>query len=153
MIKNNNKKRAQNTIVFGIEKHRTLIFSSLAMIRITALARAEIEDILDKHGMQLLALAHAYQIGWLKKKCEITVATELTPDRVIDMLKVAKLCDAPRLYQQCMKLIAKEFAEVQRSDGWQFLRRYDPALELEILQTIEDTNQVCCQLISSNDVL
>ncbi|KAF3337984.1 BTB/POZ and TAZ domain-containing protein 2-like isoform X1 [Carex littledalei] len=109
--------------------------------RITALATAEMEDILDKHGMQLLALSHAYQIGWLKKKCEITVATELTPDRVIDVLKVAKLCNAPRLYQQCMKLIAKEFAEVQRSDGWQFLRQYDPALELEILQIIKDTNQ------------
>lgn len=118
------------------------------MIRTTALVTASIEDTLEKHDMQLLALSHVYKIGWLKKKCESTVATGLTPDRVIDVLKVSKMCDAPRLYQQCMKLIVKEFAEVQRSEGWQFLRQYDPALELEILEILEETEQVCRQFIS-----
>jgi hypothetical protein len=120
----------------------------LTIIRITAPATTVIEDVVEKHGMQLLALSHAYQIGWLKKKCEIAIATELTPDRVIDVLKASKMCDAPRLYQQCMKLIIKEYGEVQKSDGWQFLRRYDPVLELEILENLEETDQVCCKIVS-----
>ncbi|KAJ4814427.1 BTB and TAZ domain protein 2 [Rhynchospora pubera] len=113
----------------------------LYFTRISTVKAMMIEDILEKHGMQILALGHAYQIGWLKKQCEIIIATELTPDRVIDVLKIAKLCDAPRLYQQCVKIIVKEFEEVQRSDGWQFLRRYDPKLELEILEFLEDIDQ------------
>lgn len=39
------------------------------------------------HGPQLLALAHAYYTGWLKRTAEDAVSAWLTPDCAVDMLK------------------------------------------------------------------
>uniref|UniRef100_A0ACD5URR5 Uncharacterized protein n=1 Tax=Avena sativa TaxID=4498 RepID=A0ACD5URR5_AVESA len=101
----------------------------------------EEEEVVGAHGAQLLALAHAYRVGWLKRAAEAAVSARLTPDRAVDMLKLARLCDAPRLYLQCARLAAKDFAAVELSDGWRFARRHDAALELELLKLMEDADQ------------
>uniref|UniRef100_A0A0E0DFB4 BTB domain-containing protein n=1 Tax=Oryza meridionalis TaxID=40149 RepID=A0A0E0DFB4_9ORYZ len=101
----------------------------------------EDEEVVTAHGPQLLALSHAYRIGWLKRAAEASVTARLTPEHAVDMLKLARLCDAPRLYLRCARLAAKDFAAVERSDGWRFARRHDAALELEILQLLEDADQ------------
>jgi hypothetical protein len=98
------------------------------------------EELVAAHGPQLLALAHAYRVGWLKRAAEASVSARLTADRAVDMLKLARLCDAPRLYTRCARLAAKDFAAVEASDGWRFARRHDPALELELLQLLEDAD-------------
>ncbi|XP_020111134.1 BTB/POZ and TAZ domain-containing protein 2-like [Ananas comosus] len=99
------------------------------------------EEAMERHGVQLLALAHKYRVGWLKRASEAGVAARLTPERVADALKIAKLCDAPRLFHRCLRLAAKDFSAVQTSDGWRFVRRHDPALELEFLQLLQDAQQ------------
>ncbi|KAL6838899.1 hypothetical protein ACP4OV_031335 [Aristida adscensionis] len=101
----------------------------------------EEEQVLGAHGPQLLVLAHAYRVGWLKRAAEAAVAARLTADRAVDMLKLARLCDAPRLYLRCARLASKDFAAVERSDGWRFACRHDPALELELLTLLEDADQ------------
>uniref|UniRef100_A0A0E0KS04 BTB domain-containing protein n=1 Tax=Oryza punctata TaxID=4537 RepID=A0A0E0KS04_ORYPU len=101
----------------------------------------EDEEVVTVHGPQLLALSHAYRIAWLKRAAEASVTARLTPEHAVDMLKLARLCDAPRLYLRCARLAAKDFAAVERSDGWRFARRHDAALELEILQLLEDADQ------------
>jgi hypothetical protein len=112
------------------------------MFRMVTLS-LEIEDVMDQHCLQLLAMSHKYRVPWLKRRCEAAVAVQLTPDKAIDVLKLAKLCNAPRLYQQCVQLVAKDFLAVQESDGWKFVQRHDMALELEILQFLEDSDKVC----------
>ncbi|CAM0904137.1 unnamed protein product [Alopecurus aequalis] len=99
------------------------------------------EEVVGAHGPQLLALAHAYRVGWLKQAAEASVSARLTPDRVVDMLKLARLCDAPRLYLRCARLADKEFAAIELSEGWRFARRHDAALELELLKLMEVADQ------------
>ncbi|KAG1331376.1 BTB/POZ and TAZ domain-containing protein 2 [Cocos nucifera] len=107
----------------------------------SALSSREGEEAMEKYGMHLLVLSHAYQVKWLKRRCEGGVAARLRVEVVVDVLKLAKLCDAPRLYQRCMRLVAKDFASVIQSEGWCFIRRHDPLLEKEILHFIEDADQ------------
>ncbi|KAE8811421.1 Histone acetyltransferase HAC5 [Hordeum vulgare] len=101
----------------------------------------EEEELVGAHGTQLLALAHAYRVGWLKLAAEAAVSARLTPERAVDMLKLARLCDARRLYLRCARLAAKDFSAVERSDGWRFARRHDAALQLELLRLLEDADQ------------
>ncbi|VAH48853.1 unnamed protein product [Triticum turgidum subsp. durum] len=61
----------------------------------------EEEELVGAHGAQLLTLAHAYRVGWLKRAAEAAVSARLTPERAVDMLKLARLCDARRLYLRC----------------------------------------------------
>jgi hypothetical protein len=134
--------------VLGVPSDAVLAFLHLlyssdaaALARSRRLVAPGAEDLVAAHGPQLLALAHAYRVGWLKRAAEAAVSARwLTADRAVDMLKLARLCDAPRLYARCARLAAKDFAAVEASDGWRFARRHDPALELELLQLLEDAD-------------
>uniref|UniRef100_J3LYZ3 BTB domain-containing protein n=1 Tax=Oryza brachyantha TaxID=4533 RepID=J3LYZ3_ORYBR len=63
----------------------------------------EDEEVVTVHGPQLLALSHAYRVGWLKRAAEASMTARLTPEHAVDMLKLARLCDAPRLYLRHFK--------------------------------------------------
>ncbi|KAH7681567.1 CREB binding protein/P300 and related TAZ Zn-finger proteins protein [Dioscorea alata] len=95
----------------------------------------EVEEM-EKHGMHLLALSHTYRVQWLKLVCEtcLIVSTE----NVIDTLKLAKWCDARRLYIKCMVVLTQDLAGVQCTESWRFIQAHDPQLELEILQFIQE---------------
>ncbi|RRT35542.1 hypothetical protein B296_00047908 [Ensete ventricosum] len=103
----------------------------------------EAEEEMERHGMALLALSHAYRMRWLKRRCEAGVAARLSAVKVMDVLKLARLCDAPRLYQRCMRLVAKDSEAVRQSEGWRFVQKHDPGLEMEVLQFLQETSQVC----------
>ena len=55
---------------------------------------------MDSHGPQLLALAHAHCVGWLKRATEAAMSSRLTADRAVDMLQLGRLCDVPLLYDR-----------------------------------------------------
>ncbi|TVU36106.1 hypothetical protein EJB05_18022 [Eragrostis curvula] len=99
----------------------------------------ESEDM-EKHAMQALVLAHAYQVPWLKRCCEGAIGARLTADSVVDVLQLAALCDAPRLHLRCTRLLAKEFKAVERTEAWRFLQENDPWQELDILQRLHDAD-------------
>ncbi|KAK8944031.1 BTB/POZ and TAZ domain-containing protein 1 [Platanthera guangdongensis] len=96
---------------------------------------------MERHGVQLLALSHAYRIRWLKRRCETEICGQVVPDDAVDVMKLARLCDAPRLFRRCLGVVAKDFANVQRSEGWRFVQTYDPHLELEVVQFMEEREQ------------
>lgn len=125
--------------VFGVPSDAVLAF--LHLLYSSRVAPGTEEELVAAHGPQLLALAHAYRVGWLKRAAEAAVSARLTADRAVDMLKLARLCDAPLLYARCARLPAKDFAAVEATDGWRFARRHDPALELELLQLLEGADQ------------
>ncbi|XP_073007667.1 BTB/POZ and TAZ domain-containing protein 1-like [Typha latifolia] len=127
--------------ILGVPYDSVLAFLHFLYSSKTALSSRDGEEAMAEHGVHLLALSHAHRVGWLKDACEAAVAARLTAERVVDAIKLAKLCDAPRLYQKCMRLAVKDFAAVRQSEGWRFLRRHDPALELEILQFMEEVDQ------------
>lgn len=102
----------------------------------------EEEEDMEKHAVQVLALAHAYQVPWLKRACEGAIGARLTADSVVDVLQLAALCDAPRLHLRCTRLLAKEFAAVERTEAWRFLQENDPWQELQVLQGLHDADMV-----------
>ncbi|CAL4886907.1 unnamed protein product [Urochloa decumbens] len=99
------------------------------------------EEAAGEHGAALLALAHAYRVPWLKRRAEAAVAARLAVERVVDAMKLAALCDAPRLYLACARLAAKDMAAVEGSEGWRFAGRHDAALQVELLQLLHDADQ------------
>ncbi|KAA0055289.1 BTB/POZ and TAZ domain-containing protein 1 [Cucumis melo var. makuwa] len=94
---------------------------------------------LEKHGIHLLALSHVYMVPQLKAMCTKDLAQRLTIESVVDVLQLARLCNAPDLYLKCMKFVADHFKFVEKTEGWKFIQDHDPWLELDILQFIDET--------------
>ena len=100
----------------------------------------EVEEDVEKYAEQLLVLAHAYRVPWLKRWCQEAIGSRLTPGTVVDALQLADLCDAPQLHLRCMRLLAKEFRAVERTEAWRFLRDNDPWQELDVLRRLHDAD-------------
>ncbi|KAH9776549.1 BTB/POZ and TAZ domain-containing protein 1 [Citrus sinensis] len=96
------------------------------------------EEEMEKYGIHLLALSHVYSVPQLKQRCTKGLGERLTIDNVVDVLQLARLCDAPDLYLRCMKLAASRFKAVEKTEGWKFLQDHDPWLELQILQFMDE---------------
>ncbi|KAK6123595.1 hypothetical protein DH2020_042662 [Rehmannia glutinosa] len=94
---------------------------------------------MEKYGIHLLALSHVYSVPQLKQRCTRGLAKRVSVENVVDMLQLARLCDAPDLYLKCIKLLSNNFKTVEKTEGWKFLENHDPNLELEILQFIDET--------------
>uniref|UniRef100_A0A8I6XTD7 BTB domain-containing protein n=1 Tax=Hordeum vulgare subsp. vulgare TaxID=112509 RepID=A0A8I6XTD7_HORVV len=104
------------------------------------LGDCEVEEDVEKYAEQLLVLAHAYRVPWLKLWCQEAIGSRLTPGTVVDALQLADLCDAPQLHLRCMRLLAKEFRAVERTEAWRFLRDNDPWQELDVLSRLHDAD-------------
>ncbi|KAK7389155.1 hypothetical protein VNO78_23988 [Psophocarpus tetragonolobus] len=96
------------------------------------------EEEMEKYGMHLLALSHVYLVPQLKQRCIKGLTQLLTTENVVDVLQLARLCDAPDLYLRCMKLLSNNFKAVEATEGWKFLVNHDPWLELDILRFIDE---------------
>ncbi|KAL2321730.1 hypothetical protein Fmac_026109 [Flemingia macrophylla] len=96
------------------------------------------EEEMEKYGMHLLALSHVYMVPQLKQRCVKALTQRLTTENVVDVLQLARLCDAPDLHLRCMKLLANDFKAVEATEGWKFLVNHDPYLELQILRFIDE---------------
>lgn len=97
---------------------------------------------MEKFGIHLLALSHVYSVPQLKQRCSKGLGERLTIENVVDVLQLARLCDAPDLYLKCMKLVSSRFKAVENTEGWKFLQEHDPWLELEILQFMDEDESV-----------
>ncbi|XP_002278192.3 BTB/POZ and TAZ domain-containing protein 1 [Vitis vinifera] len=97
------------------------------------------DDEMETYGIHLLALSHVFLVPQLKQRCTKGLAKRLTNDNVVDVLQLARLCDAPDLYIKCMRLISDHFKTVEKTEGWMFLQDHDPHLELEIMQFMEES--------------
>ncbi|KAL5748245.1 hypothetical protein ACOSP7_025278 [Xanthoceras sorbifolium] len=96
------------------------------------------EEHMEKYGIHLLALSHVYLVPQLKQRCTKALGERLTIENVVDVLQLARLCDAPDLYLKCMKLVTSRFKAVEQTEGWKFLQDHDPSLELQILQFMDE---------------
>lgn len=96
------------------------------------------EKEMESYGIHLLALSHVYMVTHLKQRCTKGVGERVTVENVVDVLQLARLCDAPGLCLKCMRLIHSKFKTVEQTEGWKFLQENDLFLELDILQFIDD---------------
>lgn len=74
----------------------------------------------------------------LKQRCIKGLAERVTTENVVDVLQLARLCDAPDLYLKCIKLLTYHFKSVEQTEGWRFLHNNDPWLELDILRFMDE---------------
>ncbi|ANM64075.1 BTB and TAZ domain protein 2 [Arabidopsis thaliana] len=93
---------------------------------------------MERYGIHLLALSHVYMVTQLKQRCSKGVVQRLTTENVVDVLQLARLCDAPDVCLRSMRLIHSQFKTVEQTEGWKFIQEHDPFLELDILQFIDD---------------
>lgn len=100
------------------------------------------EDEMERYGIHLLALSHVYMVTQLKQRCSKGVVQRLTTENVVDVLQLARLCDAPDVCLRSMRLIHSQFKTVEQTEGWKFIQEHDPFLELDILQFIDDAESV-----------
>lgn len=106
-----------------------------AFIRFLYSSRYEDEEM-QKFVLHLLVLSHSYAVASLKRVCEYRVEQGwLSKENVIDVLQLARSCDAPRLALVCLRMVVREFKCISSSEAWKVMRRANPPLEQELLES------------------
>jgi len=98
---------------------------------------------MKKHVLHLLVLSHVFSVSSMKTVCIDQIERNfLAPDNVVDILQLAGLCDAPRLFLVCTRMIVGDFKTVSLTDGWKVMRRVNPSLEQELLESLVEAETV-----------
>lgn len=97
---------------------------------------------MDKYGVHLLVLSHVYSVTLLKQRCIKGLSQRVTTENAVDVLQLARLCDAPDLYLKCAKLLTCHFKAAKETEAWKFLQNHDPRLELDILHFMDERESV-----------
>ncbi|KAJ1286605.1 hypothetical protein BS78_03G365100 [Paspalum vaginatum] len=109
-------------------------------IRFLYSSRFEREQM-KKHVLHLLVLSHVFSVPSLKTVCIDQLESDfLAPDNVVDMLQLAGLCDAPRLSLICTRMIIGDFKTISLTDGWKVMRRVNPSLEQELIESVVEAD-------------
>uniref|UniRef100_A0A7C9DSQ6 Histone acetyltransferase n=1 Tax=Opuntia streptacantha TaxID=393608 RepID=A0A7C9DSQ6_OPUST len=99
------------------------------------------EEDMKKFALHLLVLSHSYVVPLLKRVCmQYLENCWLTTENVIDVLQLARNCDAPRLSFICIRRVVKHFTTVASTDGWKVMKRVNPALEQELLEAVVEAD-------------
>lgn len=95
------------------------------------------QEQMKKHVLHLFVLSHVFSVPSLKTVCINQLEQDfLAPDNVVDMLQLARLCDGPRLSLICTRMIVRDFKTISLTDGWKVMRRVNPSLEQELLESL-----------------
>lgn len=98
---------------------------------------------MKKFALHLLVLSHSYSVPSLKRVCvNILEQGLLNSENVIDVLQLARKCDAPRLSFVCTRMIVRDFKTISSTEGWKIMRRSNPALEQELLEYVVEADTV-----------
>ncbi|XP_055820044.1 BTB/POZ and TAZ domain-containing protein 3-like isoform X2 [Solanum dulcamara] len=99
------------------------------------------EGDVKKFVLHLLVLSHFYSVPSLKRVCINHLEQGwLTLDNVIDVLQLARDCDAPRLALFCIRMVVGNFKSISSTEGWKVMRRANPALEQELLEFVVEAD-------------
>jgi hypothetical protein len=98
---------------------------------------------MKKYALHLLVLSHAFSVPSLKNVCTHQLERFfLAPDNVVDVLQLARLCDAPRLSLISTRMIIGDFKTISLSEGWKAMRQVNPSLEQELLESLVEVDTV-----------
>ncbi|CAI9108467.1 OLC1v1008060C1 [Oldenlandia corymbosa var. corymbosa] len=96
---------------------------------------------MKKFVLHLLVLSHSYSVPSLKKVCVKLLEEQwLNTENVIDVFQLARDCDAPRLSIACLRMIVKDFKTISLTEGWKVMRRANPRLEQELLESVVEAD-------------
>ncbi|KAJ8550724.1 hypothetical protein K7X08_000094 [Anisodus acutangulus] len=110
------------------------------------------EREMKKFVLHQLVLSHSFLVPSLKRVCiHLLEQGWLSPENVIDVLQLARNCDAPRLILVCIRMIVRNFKTISSSDGWKVMRRANPTLEQELLESVVEADTDGCRTIGPRD--
>uniref|UniRef100_A0A0D9V8W2 TAZ-type domain-containing protein n=1 Tax=Leersia perrieri TaxID=77586 RepID=A0A0D9V8W2_9ORYZ len=85
----------------------------------------------------MLEEAKVQDVPSLKRVCINQLEKSLlSPENVVDILQLARLCDAPRLSLVCTRMIIGDFKIITQTEGWRVMRQANPSLEQELLESL-----------------
>lgn len=123
-----------------IEIHGVPSEAAHAFIRFLYSSCYDPEDM-KRFVLHLLVLSHSFVIPSLKRTCVSQLERGLlTTDNVVDVLQLARQCDAPRLSITCTRMIIKEFRTISVSEGWKVMKHANPCLEQELLESLVEAD-------------
>lgn len=109
---------------------------------------------MKKYVLHLLVLSHSYSVSSLKKVCIYLLEQGwLTKENVVDVLQLARNCDAPRLSLICVRMVVKDFKAISSTEGWKVMKQVNPALEQELLEFVVEADSVSWFLFSFSNIL
>ncbi|KAG6742348.1 hypothetical protein POTOM_053219 [Populus tomentosa] len=101
------------------------------------------EDEMKKFVLHLMVLSHSYSIPSLKRVCiDFLEQDYLTKENVIDVLQLARSCNAPRLSFICVRMVVKDLKTISSTEGWKVMKRANPALEQELVESVVEADSV-----------
>ncbi|XP_051118028.1 BTB/POZ and TAZ domain-containing protein 3 [Andrographis paniculata] len=107
-----------------------------AFVRFLYSSRYDDEDM-KKFVLHLLVLSHSYAVPSLKRICEHFLEHGwLNKENVVDVLQLARSCDAPRLALFCLRMVVRDFKTVAATEAWKVMRLANPAIEQELLESV-----------------
>uniref|UniRef100_A0ACD5X7X4 Uncharacterized protein n=1 Tax=Avena sativa TaxID=4498 RepID=A0ACD5X7X4_AVESA len=99
------------------------------------------QDEMKKYAVHLLVLSHVFSVQSLKIVCTDQLERFfLASDNVVDMLQLARLCDASRLSLICTRMIIGDFKTISLTEGWKVMRQVNPSLEQELLESLVEVD-------------
>ncbi|KAL0366592.1 UNVERIFIED_CONTAM: BTB/POZ and TAZ domain-containing protein 3 [Sesamum radiatum] len=119
-----------------------LVLSSVSSIHLVFVSLCSYEEEeMKKFVLHLLVLSHSYVVPSLKRLCEhILEHGWLTNENVIDVLQLARSCDAPRLALICQRMVVRDFKCISRTEAWKVMKRANPSLEQELLELVVEAD-------------
>ncbi|VVA90109.1 unnamed protein product [Arabis nemorensis] len=99
------------------------------------------EEEMNNFVLHLLVLSHCYSVPSLKRVCvEVLDQGWINKENVIDVLQLARNCDATRISFVCVSMVIKDFKSVSATEGWKVMKRADPLLEKELVEAIVEAD-------------
>lgn len=96
---------------------------------------------MKKHVLPLLVLSHCYSVPSLKRVCvEVLYQGWINKENVIDVLQLARSCDATRISFVCVSMVVKDFKSISSTEGWKVMTRGDPLLEQELIEAVVEAD-------------
>ncbi|CAN8295435.1 unnamed protein product [Cochlearia groenlandica] len=95
------------------------------------------EEEMKTYVLHFLLLSHRYSVPSLKRVCvEVLDQGWINKENVIDVLQLARRCDASRISFVCVSMIIKDLASLSSTDGWKVMKMTDPLLEQELYEAV-----------------
>lgn len=109
---------------------------------------------MKKFVLHLLVLSHSYSVPSLKRVCIYLLEQGwLSKENVVDVLQLARNCDAPRLSSICVRMVVKDFKAISSTEGWKVMKQVNPALEQELLESVVEADSVSWFLFPFSKIL
>uniref|UniRef100_A0A1D1YW41 BTB/POZ and TAZ domain-containing protein 3 n=1 Tax=Anthurium amnicola TaxID=1678845 RepID=A0A1D1YW41_9ARAE len=110
------------------------------------------QNVMRKYILHLLVLSHTFSVPPLKQVCINQLEKALlTTENVIDVLQLARECDAPRLSLFCIRQVVMEFKKVSASEGWKVMRQSNPSLEQELLECLVEADTITQEKVNKKE--